>query len=314
MNQLADSAFIRYLSAKKTVDDRALNRQVLEAVTRALSETSLDEPLTILEIGAGIGTMIERLVAWGLLSRARLTALDSSKEINLHAVQRLKSWAAGQGIEVWDHGNQLLLRRDRLDLSIEFVTMELDEFMQHRAGNQQWRLILANAFLDLVDLATCLPLILSHCHREGLFYFTINYDGLTILEPEIDPGFDDLILSIYNHTMDQRILAGKRSGDSRTGRHLITHLSALGAQIFAAGSSDWVVFPEGQRYPGDEAFFLHYVIETIHQAVRGHPELSSLRLEQWVRERHHQIEEGKLIYIAHQIDVAGKSVPKSKNP
>jgi len=311
MNQIADTAYIRYLSAKKTVDDRALNRQVLEAVTRALPKTSLEEPLTILEIGAGIGTMIERLIEWGLLSHARYTALDSSREISLYAVQRLKHWAAGLGIEAREHDNHLLLSGNGLHFTIEFVTMDLYKFMQHQAGNLQWMLVLANAFLDLVDLATSLPLILSHCHRDGLFYFTINYDGLTILEPEIDPALDDLILSTYDRTMDQRIIAGKRSGDSRTGRHLITHLSALGARIFAAGSSDWVVFPEGEGYSGDETFFLHYIVDTIQQAVRVNPELDPLRLEEWTRKRHNQIERGKLIYIAHQIDVAGKYMPRN---
>lgn len=310
MKQLSETPFIRYLSAKKTVDDRALNRQVLDVVTRALPKTSPDEPLTILEIGAGIGTMIERLVEWGLLNHAHYTALDFSRELNFYAAQRLKSWAASRGIDVWQQDDRLLFSGNGLHLVIEFVSTDLYEFMENRAGNQQWKLILANAFLDLVDLPTSLPLILSHCHREGLFYFTINYDGLTILEPEIDPVLDDLILSIYNLTMDQRRRAGQRSGDSRTGRHLITHLSTLGAQIFAAGSSDWIVFSEGEGYPGDEAFFLHYIIDTIYWAVHGNHALDPLRLEEWKQARHRQIDRGILLYIAHQIDIAGKYVPR----
>ncbi len=310
MRQLSDTPFIRYLSAKKTVDDRAMNRQVLDVVTRALPKASPDEPLTILEIGAGIGTMIERLVEWGLLNHAHYTALDSSRELNRYAAQRLKSWAVSREIEVWEQDDRLLFSGNGLHLVIEFVSMDLYQFMVNRASNQQWKLILANAFLDLVDLETSLPLILSHCHREGLFYFTINYDGLTILEPEIDPVLDDLILSIYNLTMDQRRIAGKRSGDSRTGRHLITHLSTLGARILAAGSSDWIVFPEGEGYPGDEAFFLHYIIDTIYWAVHGNHSLDRLRLEEWKKARHHQIDRGILMYIAHQIDIAGKYVPR----
>jgi SAM-dependent MidA family methyltransferase len=49
--------FSRYLAAKKTVDDRALNKDVWQRLRQAMP----DQP-DILEIGAGIGTMVERLV------------------------------------------------------------------------------------------------------------------------------------------------------------------------------------------------------------------------------------------------------------
>lgn len=310
MNTVSNSEFIRYLSAKRTVDDRALNRLVLEVVTRALPRTSAGEPLTILEVGAGIGTMIERLIEWGILSHAHYTAIDSSRENSIHAIQRLKRKAADHNFDVREQAGRLLLSGNGLSLTVEFIPMDLYAFSRQQTGSRWWDLIIANAFLDLVDLSGSLPLLLSLCRREGLFYFTINYDGLTILEPVSDPALDDLILSLYHRTMDERIVAGKHSGDSRTGRHLITHLSTLGAEILAAGSSDWVVIAGADGYPADEAFFLHFIVDTIYQAVRGHTELEHSRLEQWIKERHGQIERGELVYIAHQIDVAGKYSPR----
>ncbi len=52
-------------SAKKSVDDRSLNLGVYQKLTEALAAGNLRVPLNILEIGCGIGTMIERLWDWG---------------------------------------------------------------------------------------------------------------------------------------------------------------------------------------------------------------------------------------------------------
>lgn len=51
-------SFPRYLLAKQTVDDRALNKDVFAALNANLPAA----PLSIVEIGAGIGTMLRRLV------------------------------------------------------------------------------------------------------------------------------------------------------------------------------------------------------------------------------------------------------------
>jgi hypothetical protein len=105
--------------------------------------------------------------------------------------------------------------------------------------------------------------------------------------------------------MDERLTAGKPSGDSRTGRHLFAHLRSAGAEILASGSSDWIVFPSPSGYPQDEAYFLHFMIHTIYTALQGVPELDPTHLESWAAERHVQIERGELLYIAHQLDFAG---------
>ena len=69
--------FTRYLAAKKSVDDRALNRHVWHSLAQAVSPAVQNGPVQVLEIGAGIGTMVERLVEWGLLHRATYTAIDA---------------------------------------------------------------------------------------------------------------------------------------------------------------------------------------------------------------------------------------------
>jgi predicted nucleotidyltransferase len=68
-----------------------------------------------------------------------------------------------------------------------------------------------------------------------------------------------------------------------------------------------VVFPGPDGYPGNEAYFLHCIINTISRALHGHPDLEMSRFQAWVDRRHRQIDSAELIYIAHQLDIMGYS-------
>lgn len=272
--------FPRYLAAKKTVDDRALNKEVWLALRDHLPP----EP-AIVEVGAGIGTMVERLVEQGFIERGRYTAVDNHPPNIDTARQRLAHLPP--------------------TLHLELVADDLFAFAGQVHGRDRWDVLIAHAVLDLLDIPTALPVLFSLLKPGGLFYFSLNFDGATILEPAIDPPFDALVEQLYHRTMDERLVGGRPSGDSRSGRHLFTHLKNQGADIVAAGSSDWVVWARHGRYPADEAYFLHFIIRTMSQALHGHPELPADLFAQWVTQRHAQIESGDLVYIAHQIDFLG---------
>lgn len=279
-------AFARYLSSKKTVDDRALNQHVWETMVAHLPVATADKPLRVLELGAGIGTMVERLVEHNVLTYAHYTALDAEVS-NIEAA------------------------KERLDVLPGTIQLELEaidcfDFVAREHTTREWDVLIAHAFLDLLHLATALPQLLSLLRPNGYFYFTINFDGATILQPTIDAAFDAQVEALYHRTMDERITAGKPSGDSQTGRHLFQQLQQAGASILAAGSSDWVVFANKGRYPVDEAYFLHYIVHTMAGALRGHPELDETRFNAWIAARHAQIEAGELVYIAHQLDFFGR--------
>jgi hypothetical protein len=167
-------------------------------------------------------------------------------------------------------------------------------------------LLIAHAFLDLVHLPTSLPMLLSTLLPGGLFAFTLNFDGVTAFEPPIDPTLDAQVEALYHADMDARMVKGLPSGDSHTGRHLFQACLVAGADILAAGSSDWVVFPTEGCYPHDEAFFLHAIVHFIDEALRGHPNLDDEMFARWVQRRHAQIDSAELIYIAHQLDLLGR--------
>jgi predicted O-methyltransferase YrrM len=300
-------SFTRYLTAKQSVDERALNRHVWQSLVAALPRATPDQPLQILEVGAGLGTMVERLFAGGMLTNATYTAIDMEPTLIAEARRRLPQWAAVQGLQVQqDSQAQLHMQGPGQDISVATEAIDLFRFIAREQGQRVWDLLIAQALLDLVDVPTTLPALLSLVRPGGLLYCPITFDGATVFQPEIDREFDAAIEVCYHQTMDRRLVAGKPSGDSRTGRHLFTHLRAVGVAVLAAGSSDWVVFAGPNGYAADEAYFLHFILHTMHTALRGQPDLDAERLTAWIAQRHTQVEQGTLVYIAHQLDVLGR--------
>ena len=292
--------FIRYLASKKSVDDRALNRQTWDALAGVLDTCETPE---ILEIGGGIGTMIERLFARQALQHTRYTLLDEEAKNISEARRRLPAWAEKNNFVVGWQDETLVLWKNGLETKISFLAEDLFDFLARHNPAEKYDLLIAHAFLDLVDIPATLPKLLELLYPKSHFYFTINFDGETIFEPAI--LHDKEILARYHQTMDERIIAGKRSGDSRAGRHLFSHLNDSGCEILSAGSSDWVVFGN-ENYPEDEAYFLHFIVSTVHNALRCDGEIAPRRVDAWARARHAQITSGTLVYIAHQLDFLGR--------
>lgn len=299
-------SFLRYLAAKKGLDDRSLNRHVRETLADHLLERRGTGPCRVLEVGCGIGTMLERLIDWQLLTDTVYTGIDVHPDNIDEARLRFRRYAAARGAELALEAGRFRFRQPRLAISAEFETIDLFHFLAREQGRCRFDLILAHAFLDLVDLGAALPGLLALLTPGGLFYFTLNFDGSTVFQPTIDPSLDQRIEILYHQTMDQRHVGGRLSGSSHTGRRLFEHLRSAGARVLAAGSSDWVVFPGPDGYPGDEAYFLHFIIHTVHQALEGHPELPEADLRGWVEARHNQIQRRELLYVARQLDFFGQ--------
>lgn len=297
--------FPRYLAAKKTLDDRSLNRHVYGALARRLAKQPTGQTLRVLELGAGIASMPARLLEWGLSAPMHYTALDSSPSFVAQASAWLESWA-----RQWDYALQrqsetrFTLSRNYQRLSLELVQEDLFAFLGH-APQAGWDLLVAHAFLDLVDLDETLPRLLGLLAPGGAFYFTLNFDGVTVFEPLIDPALDAKITALYHRNMDERRVDGRQAGHSQTGRRLFAALQQAGAQVLAAGSSDWVVYPAEGGYPGDENLFLQFILQFVEDSLSGHPELDAGQFAAWLVQRRRQVDEGRLVFIAHQVDLLG---------
>ena len=291
-------SYARYLAAKTTVDDRALNRHVLAELCRMMPAGAP----RVLEVGAGLGTMVARLMDWGTVSAGEYILLDADRQLLDRSRRWLCDWAAARGLR-----NELLPDGLRVgDFRVRLVHAELGSYLEAAHGAPA-DVVIANAVLDLVDVPTVLPGLLRLLIPGGVYWFTINYDGESIFAP--GHPHDDLIMQAYHRDMDERIRYGRPAGESRTGRRLFHYLRAAGAPALAAGSSDWVVSagPDG-NYPGDEAYFLRSILTTIQNALRNRQDrMEPSDLAEWLAERGRQLAVGDLVYIAHQLDFVGRS-------
>jgi hypothetical protein len=298
---------IDYLDAKKTIDDRSINRTVWDRLQSALADQETGERLRVLEIGSGIGTMIERMAAGPLKHRSSLyTAVDINPDCTRAARRRLARWAKRVGFTVTrkkDASHLLEAGNTRIRVTIntgDAYTLFLE------AASQSWGLILAHAFMDLVDLQTLLPGMMRLLEGRGLLFLSLNFDGDTVLLPAITPDFDDRVIRLYHRSMDERTVDGRPAGDSRTGRRLLIRLLQCKTDILAAGASDWIVYPRRRRYPRRESYFLHHIVHTIDEELAHHPEIDPDRFKAWIAKRHAQIENGELVFMAKHIDVLAR--------
>jgi hypothetical protein len=250
-----DYSFRRYLTAKTTVDDRALHGPTEARLGAELADVSAERdratPVRVLEVGAGVGTTLPRLLARDRLpGRVHYTMLDREGANVEHARERLRAWGDRPDTPVDraepdDPTDDLRLSHDDGIVTVRFVTADAFEFAADRGADAPgYDLLLAQAFLDLIDLDADLPRLLSVVADGGLVYAPITFDGETVFEPTPADLRDDAVLDLYHATMD----APDRPGSSRTGRELLTALPACGCAILSAGASDWVVYPQG----GDE--------------------------------------------------------------
>ena len=297
-----DYSFPQYLISKQSVDDRALNKDVLNALKANLPL----QPIRIIEVGAGIGTMLRRLVAWEVICKAEYVLVDSMRENVDFASGWVRTWARESGLSLEITGaDRMRVYGAAHDIHIQLKQADVFDFIPR--NDKPADLLIANGLLDLFPLPGSLPKLLSL--TRDLAWLTINFDGVTSFEPVIDAVLDEHIERLYHQTMDTR----HTGGDSRSGRHLFGYLRNMGAAILAAGSSDWVVHATNGKYPAEEAYFLQFILHFFEESLTGHAELDPGAFARWLQERRTQIGRGELVYIAHQVDFlvkqnGGKSV------
>jgi nucleotide-binding universal stress UspA family protein len=290
----------RYLAAKKTVDDRALNERVWRCFVEALEARG--PSLRVLEVGGGVGATVERLVS--VLENREVdtlayTLVDIAPENIEAAVESLREWAEARGYRVSTTDGATPRQRwsdGPLSVSVRFVTADLHEVSPSAPCDA----LVAQAVFDLMDVPAALRALRSSLQEDGLWYVPIHFDGVTAFEPPINPALDAAVEELYHESMTDE--EGGRHG-VHSGRRLLTHLRDAGAEVLAAGGSDWVVVPGPDGYVGDEAYFLHHILHFIEEELSGHPDLAATRLADWMQTRRAQIEAEELVYLTHQLDV-----------
>ena len=294
----------RYLDAKTTVDERALNRRVWSRFVEGLSDRS--SPISILEVGGGVGATVQRIVAAleePSAERLHYTFVDLEAQNVDRAQDRLRAWARRRGYTV-SGGTQQTWSHGPVDVSLRFITADLFDVASTR-DRGSFDAVVAQAVLDLLDVPAALRALRPLVRTGGLWYLPIHFDGVTAFEPRVDSALDARIERLYHESM-----TGTPADDTagvHCGRRLLTQLPDAGLPLLDAGSSDWIVRPHEGTYPGDEAYVLHHILHFVEAELSGHPDLDAAAFADWLRTRRRQIETGELIYIAHQLDVLARS-------
>ena len=293
------SGYARYLAAKTTVDDRALNRHVLAELRRLMPAGAP----RVLEVGAGLGTMVARLLDWGVVAAGEYILLDADRELLEHSRRWLCDWAAARGLR----GDLLPDGLQVGELRVRLVHAELGSYLEAPHGAPA-HVLIANAVLDLVDVPAILPGLLRLLVPGGVYWFTINYDGESIFAP--GHPHDDQVMQAYHRDMDERVRYG-RPRPAKAGRAATcsTICGLPGRPRLRPGrrTGSSSAGPDG-NYPDDEEHFVRSILSTIEDALRSrHDWVEPAHLADWLAVRGRQLAAGELVYIAHQLDFAGRS-------
>ncbi|MFC6939181.1 SAM-dependent methyltransferase [Salinirubellus sp. GCM10025818] len=282
----------RYLTAKRSVDDRARDRRVRERLLRALP----DHP-HVVEAGCGAGLSVPTLYEWGV-TPASYRGVDTdtgivpfARHLVSRVLRRRGYEAVGttegcrvEGVEVvFEIGDALR----RLPSAGPEAASEPGESDAGLGAD----LLLAQSFLDLVPLDSALDAAEHALSPDGLAYAPVTFDGVTAFLPG-HPA-DERVIEAFHRDIDST--PGR---DVRAGRHLLERLGERGDRIHAVGASNWIVRPVDGRYPADERYFLACILRFVADAlddVEGGPE--------WLETRRRQLRAGELTYVAHNYDV-----------
>lgn len=305
-----------FLDAKRTIEDRALNRRVFDRFTDALADRAAEgatdpaEPVRIVEVGAGTGSMIARLADWGALPpRVDYRAVDLDATVVEIARRRLPERLSAAGYRVDQQADQVADRKaDRLvarqhsdgtDRRIE-ITLEVgDGFAIDDAADA----VIAAAVLDLVDLQPAVEDLKRLLADDGLLYAPFTFNGHTSFVPR-DP-VDDRIERLYHRHMDE---VREQPGHSRAGQTLLQTLPAAGYTVLETGGADWTVCPVDGEYPADESIALEQLLSTIDSALADYPPdvLDPDTRTAWIERRREQLARGELTLVAHHLDVLAR--------
>jgi SAM-dependent methyltransferase len=299
--------FERYLSAKETVDDRALDRRVLGRVREDLRAAASPR---VLEAGAGTAAFCRRLLGWDDLPDCTYVAVDTDADLLATGRERVLDRARAVGFEA----RAVDPSRADLDLPLDDPGLTHVAALRLRgparidvhlvagdaltvATRGRWEFVVAQAFADLLT-PVGLERLVSGLDRGGV-YLPITFDGGTAFVPS-HPD-DDAVVDAYHATMVDD--SGERLG-ATAGRRLLTLLPELGVGLDAVGGSDWVVSPLDGAYPADESYFVRVVVDTVADAVDGH--VAPETVETWLETRRREWEENRLHFVARNLDLYGR--------
>lgn len=279
---LSETMHAAYLEAKRTIDDRSINHAVWHQLLQSIASLEGEAGrLRIAEIGAGTGTMIDRLREWGGFA----SSVVGDRRIEYDAWEINPETAA------------YLRKRVESSPEIHTGTVHVGD-VRERDTARKFDLVIANAVLDLFAPAAVAQLMDSLLAPGGLLYASIIFDGVTLMEPTIDSALDAEVLQLYHRSMTQGF-----------GRRHVWALHDAGFRILQVGSSDWIIPPRREGPLEDERVLVDTILDMMERSVAeqivagGDSAITVNELGRWITTRREQLHHGSLLFEAHQIDV-----------
>lgn len=259
---------VTYLDAKRPLDDRSLDRDVLSRFESLLPATP-----TILEVGGGTATMAERLYEWGVVDSGRWVVVDSHADALEAGRRRL---AAREDSTTFEEHVELD------GLTVEFHAA--DAFEYAAATDDRFDAVVGCAFFDIVDIE---PAVSALSPVSDLVYAPITYDGMTRFDPAIPE--DEAVLRQYHEHMREY-----RAGGPEGATALASALTVL-----ADGDSSWIIEPP---YTDGERTVLEHLIDTVESAVGE----TGYDAGEWARRRRAALSADRLRYEAANRDILAR--------
>ncbi len=310
---MESTEYPQYLSAKKKIDDRSLNRHVWQTLQRSLPKSNVNTPLEVLEIGGGIGTMFLRMVEWQLTPYMNYLLSDPNGEYIDIFWQALAPWCRKKNIEIEKlSATHALISTTKSSIYISTMVADAEQIVYHFQNKRKHHLLVASGVFDLLDIEIFLPNYLDLLDTSGMLYASINYDCRSIFLPTWPDTRESELLKHYHESMERNSLSSSPLPACMSGSRLLSAALKNKFAILAAGSSDWLVHPKEKYYAEDETLFLRAILETIWLELRENKDVDQIFLKDWLLQRQNHLNEGKLIFSAKNLDMLLASpMPKS---
>jgi len=287
-----------YLAIKQAIDDRSLNPSVWQALAAMLNSQANGPEFRILEIGAGTGSMILRLLDAGLLNHCQYFAVEREPGFDRVAENDLSVWAGAHGFMMEAVGPSCwTLKNAEKVIKVQWLSADILELASVFEPGY-FDLLIGHAIVDLLPVPACLPGLLKLVKPGGGYYFSLNFAGVTSFS-SADPR-DLEITAAYHRDMDMRF-PGIAWRASQTGQVLGRWLKGQGHLILAAGDSDWQLSSDSALGIA-ENLFIGNILDTMEKALVGRD-----GLEDWLKLRRQQVASGTLLLFVANRDYFGRT-------
>ena len=230
-----DESLSRWLGLREPADEAARSDVLTRAIARSIPG---GEWVHVLDLATGTGSNIRYLVD-RLPGRQRWLAVDRSPALLAELRERMWSWGAARGYDVWTNAEWCSIRGAHIECDVETRQVNLGALDDHAIFTGR-HLVTASALLDLVS-TEWLSALASRCRAEGASaLFTITYNGRSSCAP-VEPQ-DDIVRDRLNrHQKTDKGLGGPAAGP---------HAVECAERCFAEAGyrvqrepSDWILEP-----------------------------------------------------------------------